>query len=50
MAATIDIRRETLEALHDRIGMPSIVQQDGPRLDAVARANLCGLAAQRKSA
>ena len=51
MAATIDIRRETLDALHDRIGMDSIVQQDGPRLDAVARANLCGLAAaQRKSA
>jgi acyl-homoserine lactone synthase len=51
MAATIDIRRETLDALHDRIGVPTIVQQDGPRLDAVARANLCGLAAaQRKSA
>ncbi len=51
MAATIDIRRETADALHDRIGVASIVRQDGPRLDAVARANLCGLAAaQRKSA
>lgn len=51
MAAIIDIRRETLDALHDRIGMASVVQQDGPRLDAVARANLCGFAAaQRKSA
>ncbi|OPZ00510.1 autoinducer synthase [Bradyrhizobium sacchari] len=51
MAATIDIRRETLDALHDRIGMTSIVRQHGSRLDAVARANLCGLAtAQRKSA
>jgi len=51
MAATIDIRRETVDALHDRIGVASIVRQDGPRLDAVARANLCGLAAaQRKSA
>ncbi|UCF53368.1 MAG: GNAT family N-acetyltransferase [Bradyrhizobium sp.] len=51
MAAIIDIRRETVDALHDRIGVASIVRQDGPRLDAVARANLCGLAAaQRKSA
>jgi acyl-homoserine lactone synthase len=51
MAAIIDIRRETVDALHDRIGAASIVRQDGPRLDAVARANLCGLAAaQRKSA
>ena len=48
MAAAIDIRRETLDALHDRIGVPSIVQQDGPRLDAVARANLCGLAAAQR--
>ncbi|MEY9364160.1 acyl-homoserine lactone synthase [Bradyrhizobium yuanmingense] len=51
MAATIDIRRETLDALHRRIGTASVVQQEGPRLDAVARANLCGhVAAQRKSA
>lgn len=51
MAATIEIRQQTVDALHDRIGMTSIVQQDGPRLDAVARANLCGrTAVQRKSA
>ncbi|WP_409191504.1 acyl-homoserine-lactone synthase [Bradyrhizobium sp. RDM4] len=51
MAATIDIRSETVDALHDRVGMVSVVRQDGPHLDAVARANLCGLAtAQRKSA
>ena len=51
MAATIDIRQETVDALHDRVGMASVVRQDGPRLDAVAHANLCGLtAAQRKSA
>lgn len=51
MAATIDVREQTVDALHDRIGMASIVQQDGPRLDAVARAHTCGLAAaQRKSA
>ena len=50
MAATIEIRQQTVDALHDRIGTASIVQQDGPRVDAVARANLCGLAAQRKSA
>jgi acyl-homoserine lactone synthase len=50
MAAVIDVRRETVDALHDRVGMASVVRQDGPRLDAVARANLCGLAAQRKIA
>ena len=51
MAATIDICRETLDALQDRIGMASVVRQDGPQLSAVARANLCGGAvAQRKSA
>lgn len=50
MAATIDIRQDTLDVLHDRIGLASVVRQDGPRLDAVARANLCGLAAQRKIA
>ena len=48
LAATLPCHRHPL---HDRIGVPTIVQQDGPRLDAVARANLCGLAAaQRKSA
>ena len=50
MAVIIDIRQETLDALHDRIGMASVLCQDGPRLDAPARANLCGLAAQRKIA
>jgi acyl-homoserine lactone synthase len=51
MAATIDIRQETLDALHARIGMNATVRQDGPRLDAVTRANICGLAAaQRKTA
>jgi acyl-homoserine lactone synthase len=50
MAATIDVRQETLDALHARIGMTSVVRQEGPRLDAVARANICGAAAQRKIA
>lgn len=51
MAATIDVRQETLDALKDRVGMASIVHQDGPRLDCITRANLCGrTAAQRKSA
>ncbi|GGI32563.1 isovaleryl-homoserine lactone synthase [Bradyrhizobium guangdongense] len=51
MAATIDIRQATVDALHDRIGMASVVHQDGPRLNCIARANLCGrTAAQRKSA
>jgi len=51
MAATIDIRQETVNALHDRIRMASVVRQDGPRLDCIAHANFCGRsAAQRKSA
>ncbi len=51
MAATIDIRQETVNALHDRIRMASVVHQDGPRLDCITHANLCGrTAAQRKSA
>jgi acyl-homoserine lactone synthase len=51
MAATIEIRQESLNVVRDRIGMKSLVQQDGPRLDCIARANLCGrTAAQRKSA
>jgi len=50
MAATIDIRQESLDIVRDRIAMTSVVQQDGPRIDCIARANLCGFAAQRKSA
>jgi acyl-homoserine lactone synthase len=51
MAATIDVRQETLDALRDRIGMAAVVRQRGPRLDAIARANIHGIAAtQRKIA
>jgi acyl-homoserine lactone synthase len=51
MAATIEIRQESLDAVCDRIGTTNVVQQDGPRIDCIALANLCGLAAaQRKSA
>ncbi len=51
MAATIDMRQETLAALRDRVGTAALVRQDGPRLNAIARANVCGLAAaQRKIA
>ena len=51
MAATIDIRRETLDALHERIGMPAVVRHEGPRFDAIARTNIDGSAAmQRKIA
>lgn len=51
MAATIEIRQESLDVVRDRIGMTCVVQQDGPRIDCIARANLSGLAAtQRKSA
>jgi acyl-homoserine lactone synthase len=51
MAATIDVRRETLDALHERIGKTAVVRQEGPRLYAVARANTRGTAsAQREIA
>ena len=51
MAATIEVRQESLNIVRERIGMKNVVHQDGPRLDCIARANLCGLtAAQRKSA
>lgn len=51
MAATIEIRQESLDVVRDRIGMTSVVQQDGPRIDCIARANFRGAAAaQRKSA
>jgi acyl-homoserine lactone synthase len=51
MAATIEVRRESLDIVRERIGMTMVVRQDGPRLDAIARANTCGhAAAQRKTA
>lgn len=51
MAASIEVRQDSLDVVRERIGMKNVVRQHGPRLDAVARANLCGLvAAQRKSA
>ncbi|MCK1425542.1 GNAT family N-acetyltransferase [Bradyrhizobium sp. 180] len=51
MAATIEVSQGSLDIVRDRIGMTSIVQQDGPRIDCIARANLRGVAAaQRKSA
>lgn len=40
MAALIDISRDTLRLLGERTGTPSVIQRNGPRLDAVARANL----------
>jgi acyl-homoserine lactone synthase len=45
MAAIIDIRQETLDTLHARIGATTVLRQDGPRLNAVAHAYLCGIAA-----
>jgi len=51
MAATIEVRQESLDVVRNRIGMTHVVQQDGPRIDCIARANLSGFAAtQRKSA
>ncbi|MEK9285035.1 MULTISPECIES: acyl-homoserine-lactone synthase [unclassified Bradyrhizobium] len=51
MAATIEVRQESLDIVRNRIGMTHVIQQDGPRLDAIALANGCGLAAaQRKTA
>ncbi|WP_027549797.1 acyl-homoserine-lactone synthase [Bradyrhizobium sp. Cp5.3] len=51
MAATIEVRQQSLDIVRERIGMTQVIQQDGPRIDAIARANSCGLAAaQRKTA
>jgi acyl-homoserine lactone synthase len=40
MAALIDVSRDTLRALNERAGLSSVIQRQGPHLDAVARANL----------
>jgi Autoinducer binding domain len=50
--AVIDINHKTLSGLLERIGLPSVIQHSGPRLDAVARANLHapGSDAERKIA
>jgi acyl-homoserine lactone synthase len=40
MAALIDINSDTLQALNERMNMPSVVQRQGPHWDAVARAHL----------
>jgi acyl-homoserine lactone synthase len=50
MAATIEVRQESLDVVRDRIGMTHVIRQDGPRIDCIARAHTCGLAAQRKIA
>jgi len=39
MAALIDISQDTLRGIRERTGLRSVLQQTGPRLDAVARAN-----------
>jgi acyl-homoserine lactone synthase len=41
MAALIDVSRDTLRAINARTGLSSVIQRQGPHLDAVARANLC---------
>ncbi len=49
MAAVIDVRPESLDIVRERIGSrTSVVRQEGPRLEAVARANTCGLAAAQQ--
>jgi acyl-homoserine lactone synthase len=40
MAALIDVSHDTLRALNERTGLSSVIQRQGPHLDAVARANL----------
>jgi acyl-homoserine lactone synthase len=40
MAALIDISPDTLRAVSERTGMPSVIQRIGPRVNAVARAHL----------
>jgi acyl-homoserine lactone synthase len=49
MAATIEVREESLDIVRDRIGMRNVIRQDGPRLDCIARANALA-ATQRKIA
>ena len=44
MAATIEVRQESLDVVRNRIGVKDIVRQDGPRLDCIARASLYGRA------
>jgi acyl-homoserine lactone synthase len=41
MAALIDVSRDTLRAINERTGLSSVIQRQGPHLNAVARANLC---------
>jgi acyl-homoserine lactone synthase len=41
MAALIDVSRDTLRTIGARTGSPSVIERNGPRLDAVAHANLC---------
>lgn len=51
MAATIEVSEKSLDIVRDRNGMRNVVRQEGPRLDAIARANAHDLAAtQRKIA
>ena len=40
MAALIDVSHDTLRAIDERTGLSSVIQRQGPHLDAVARANL----------
>ena len=40
MAALIDVSHDTLRAINERTGLSSVIQRQGPHLDAVARANL----------
>ena len=49
MAATIEVRQGSLDVVRGRTGMSQLIRQEGPRLDAIARANLCG-ASLRKTA
>jgi acyl-homoserine lactone synthase len=41
MAALIDVSRDTLRAINERTGLSSVIQRQGPHLNAVARANVC---------
>jgi acyl-homoserine lactone synthase len=41
MAALIDVSRDTLRTISERTGSPSVIERNGPHLDAVANANLC---------
>jgi acyl-homoserine lactone synthase len=48
MAALLEVSHDTVGVLHERMGVSSVLRQEGPRLDAVARAKSHDVALQQK--